>query len=242
MEVTGYISGYDGHTLELLAPFEDSQFLERRDVTQCRVILEDGRTVSPVQRNKIFALIADITRYVSGVSASEGARYRIERNEILRSLQLSYLMDYADREEVREQITHCYCQLIGRDIFSLSDCDMSTARDFIDYLVELCVMHGIPCTDTLLSRCEDSKRYLYACVMNRRCAVCGQKADIHEYDRVGAGRNRSKIHHKGQRVQPLCRAHHREVDAIGQKTFDEKYHMTWVELDEAACKKLNWRI
>ena len=118
---------------------------------------------------------------------------------------------------------------------------MSTARDFIDWLVELCVIHGIPCNDTLLNRCEDVQRYLYACVANRTCAICGKRADIHEYDRVGMGRNRRKMYHEGQRVQPLCRLHHNEVDQIGQQSFDDKYHMTWICLDAHLCKVLKWK-
>ena len=166
-------------------------------------------------------------------------------NETLRELQLNYLLEISP-ENVRRQLTQNYCQLSGIDLFSLADStqdtvDMNTARDFIDWLVELCVAYGIPCNDTLLNRCEDIGRYLYACVANRRCAVCGAKADIHEYDRVGNGRNRSKIHHTDQRVQPLCRKHHNEVDNIGQKSFDEKYHITWIELDDYLCEKIGWR-
>ena len=156
-------------------------------------------------------------------------------------MQLLYLIDYADSEAVRYQLTQHYCSLINHDLFSLSDVDMSTARDFIDWLVELCVVHGIPCIDTLLNRCEDIGRYLYACVANRRCAVCGKKADIHEVEKVGSGRNRRKIHHLGQLVQPLCRIHHVEVESIGQDSFDRKYCMDAIRLDENLCNILNWR-
>lgn len=88
---------------------------------------------------------------------------------------------------------------------------------------------------------KDIERYVYACVAHRRCAICGQKAEIHEVERVGMGRDRRKIHHLGQLVEPLCRQHHAEVDQLGQKSFDEKYHLQGIRLDEQLCRILKWR-
>lgn len=239
--MNGYIQNYDGAALTIIAPFSDSRFLERTGCTECEIILHDGRSISPRQRNKVFALVSDIADFVSGADKKK----RTQR-EILCAMQLNYLIDTTNKESVRKMLTHNYCQLSGIDLFSLSErspdtVDMSTARDFIDWLVELCVVHGIPCNDTLLNRCEDVQRYLYACVANRTCAICGKRAEIHEYDRVGMGRNRRKMYHEGQRVQPLCRGHHCEVDQIGQQSFDNKYHMSWVRLDDHLCQLLKWR-
>ena len=244
--MTGFIKDFDGEALTVIVPFSNGNLLSVQGITECEVQLCDGRQLSPIQRNKIFALVADIADFAAGIRYDSKAR-KSWRDEMLRSLQLDYILDICDREEVRRKLTENYCQLMNIDLFSLANrspdtIDMTTARDFIDWLVELCVVHGIPCQDTLLNRCEDQARYLYACVMNRRCCICGKKADIHEYDRVGSGRNRRKISHSGQRVQPLCRIHHQESDNIGQKTFDEKYKLSWVRLDDAACEKLGWRI
>ena len=118
---------------------------------------------------------------------------------------------------------------------------MTTARNFITHLIDFCVTNAIPCKVSLLEQCEDIEKYLYACVANRRCAVCGKKADIHEVERVGMGRDRRKMHHLGQLVEPLCRQHHQEVDQMGQKSFDEKYHLQGIRLDEQLCKILKWR-
>ena len=229
----------DNQGFYAFVPFPDTHLLERRKITQVEVRVDDGRTISNDQRRKIFALIRDITDYIS--APGETKRKKAEK-ETLQELQLLFLIDYADTEAVRYQLTQHYCKLVDIELFSLSSVDMTTARDFIDWLVELCVIHGIPCIDTLLNRCEDIGRYLYACVANRRCAICGKRADIHEYDRVGSGRNRRTISHLGQRVQPLCREHHCEVDSIGQQTFDRKYHLETIRLDENLCKILKWRV
>lgn len=196
--------------------------------------------ITPEQRRKIFALVHDITAFISGETT---------RNEIratLCALKLQYLMDTADEESVRFVLTDNYCRLQGIDLFSLSpnneNCaSRELASDFIDWLINLCVENAIPCMDTLLNRCEDVGRYVYACVANRRCAICGKKADIHEVETVGSGRNRRKISHLGQLVEPLCREHHNEAGNIGQKSFDEKYHLQGIRLDEHLCEILKWK-
>lgn len=238
--IRGYIQNYDGEALTIVAPFQDGKLLERRNIIECEVYLHDGRELSPAQRNKIFALIGDIAEWVNGFD-----KKKLAFNETLRSMQLNYLIATTP-DNVRRQLTQHYCRLSGIDLFSLASrsdntIDMTTARDFIDWLVELCVENGIPCMDTLLNRCEDIGRYLYACVANRRCAICGEKAEIHEWDHVGTGRDRRKIHHMGQRVQPLCRGHHSEAHGKGQQTFDSKYHMAYIRLDDYLCEQLGWR-
>lgn len=236
MLVRGFVSGYDGETLTIYVPFKDSDLLQQQGITECEVRLVDGRTITPAQRRKIFAMVRDIADWAT--LAKDKRQYQEE----LRRLQLLYLIDTTDSEAVRKQLEYHYCELLDINLFSLSNCDVSTARDFISYLIDLAVEHNIPCRDSLLNRCEDIERYLYACVANRRCAICGKKADIHEVERVGMGRDRTKIHHLGQPVEPLCRQHHQEVDQVGQASFDKKYHLQAIRLDEFLCKKLKWRI
>lgn len=196
--------------------------------------------ITPEQRRKIFALVHDITAFISGVT---------DRNEIrftLSAMQVLYLMDATDEESIRFALTDNYCRLQGVDLFSLStnneNCaSRELASDFIDWLVNLCVENAIPCMDTLLNRCDDVDRYVYACVANRRCAICGKKADIHEVETVGMGRKRTKIGHIGQLVEPLCREHHDEAGRIGQKSFDELHHLVGIRLDEKLCETLGWK-
>lgn len=228
----------DGKGFNLYVPFPETYLLDRQGITECEVYLHDGRSLSPAQRRKIFAMVKDITSYVSGLDKQR----RAER-EILCSLQLLYLIDQSDAEQVRRQLTYNYCQLCNIDLFSLSNrssntIDMSTARDFIDWLVELSIVHGIPCIDTLINRCEDVGRYLCACLMHKRCAICGKKADLHHVDAVGAGRNRKEILHLGMKALPLCRDHHREAHNLGKNSFESKYHISGVVLDEPLCKAL----
>lgn len=235
MLIQGQIVGYDGETLSIEARCTNQYIMEKQGICDCEIRLNDGRTISNAQRRKIFALVSDIGSYVCAIKGDR------EHAEMLRQLKLLYVIDTTDNEAVRRQLTLNFCGLCDIDMFSLSDVDMTTARSFIDWLVEQCVVFDIPCNDTLLDRCEDVGRYLYLCVGKRRCAICGKKADIHEVETVGMGRNRRRIHHLGQRVQPLCRKHHSELGTIGQQTFNRKYHLQDIKLDEYLCKALGWR-
>ena len=241
----GYITGYNERedTLFIAVPglsnIGSIQEIESDEVEVSLIGIREP-LITPEQRRKTFALMRDITAFISG---------EISRNEIrstLRAMQLNYLIDVADSEAVRFALTDNYCRLQGIDLFSLSPSNENCASkelasDFIDWLVNLCVENAIPCMDTLLNRCEDIERYIYACVLHKRCAICGRKADIHEVETVGMGRNRRKIGHVGQLVEPLCRGHHDECGRIGQKSFDELYHMQAIRLDEKLCERLGWR-
>lgn len=236
VELAGKIIEYDGDVLTIEAPFNDIDFLARKSDGTCRVILDDKRTITSIQRRKIFAIVADIGGFVSR------AANKREYTEALRELQLLYVIDKTDNEEIRRQLTLNFCNLINSDVFSLSTVNVTTAREFIDWLIELCVNFDIPCNDTLLNRCEDINKYLYICVAKRRCAICGKKADIHEVEKVGMGGNRQKMHHLGQLAQPLCRLHHCEVESnTPQAEFNEKYHIEGIRLDEYLCKCIGWK-
>lgn len=235
MNIKGLIQDYNGQFLTIVAPFDKDYLLEQKDIIDCEIRLNDGRSISNAQRRKIFALVSDIGDYVSGIQTKR------DYAQMLRELKLMYVADVTDKECVRRQLTLRYCELIDSDIFSLSDTDMSTARDFISWLIDMCIDFDIPTNDSLLNLTEEMGRYLYRCVAKRRCAICGKKADIHEVDKVGAGRNRRTIHHLGQRVQPLCRLHHCEEEQLGQKAFDEKYHIDHIKLDKYLCKLIGWK-
>ena len=121
-----------------------------------------------------------------------------------------------------------------RRTFSLSDCDMTTARLFITYLIDFCLLHGVDVGEPLYALAEDIPRYVWACLMNKRCAVCGRKAELHHCNGsvVGMGRNRTEICHIGMRALPLCREHHTEIHRIGQEDFLKRYFLEPVKIDE----------
>ena len=194
------------------------------------ISFDDGRTISRDQQKKIFAMVSDIADYCTTV------KNKREYKAMLHDLQLMYLIDTSNTESVRRQLTLHFCELQNIELFSLSNCSMSLAKEFIDWLVELAVKHDIPCNDTLLNRCEDISKYIYCCLMFKKCCISGKKSELHHVDAVGMGRDRKEIVHLGYRVLPLSRAYHTEAHTIGQKSFDEKYKVYGIKLDKRLCE------
>lgn len=195
----------------------------RRGFLKVEIILWDGRRISPEQRRKCYALLGEIAEYTDGIRTAETV------DEQKRLLKMEFMLRRMEATE--------------RRMFSLSDCDMSTAREFITYLIDFIIANDIPTRVPLIDNCDDIAAYMYTCTMHRKCAVCGKPADIHhcEGSRIGAGVDRAKVHQLGREVLPLCRVHHTELHAIPESEFIAKYHLQKVKLDEALCKRLKFK-
>lgn len=174
------------------------------------VELVDKRHISADQRKKAYVLISYIAAWW-GYTPLEAMK------EMLK------LMFVGEAETLRRS-------------FSLSNCDMTTARLFITYLIDFCLLHGVDAGEPLYQLAEDIPRYVWACLMNKRCAVCGRKAELHHVDAVGMGRNRKEICHIGMRALPLCREHHTEIHKVGQGDFLKRYFLAPVKIDERIAK------
>lgn len=210
--IKGYISSYDGETLTIVAPFADGYLLDRREITECEIRLDDGRTISADQRKKIYATMRDISIW-SGHTP----------------------------DEVKALLKYDFIAKTGCDYFSLSDVDMTTANEFLNHIIEFCIEWGIPCEDNLLDRSPDIARYIYACAVNKKCVCCGNPAEAHHLDAVGTGRNRKEIIHLGMLMLPLCRTHHTEAHTIGKQSFCDKYHVFGLKADAEICEAYKLR-
>lgn len=187
-----------------------------REYGDVEIILPDGRRISPEQRRKVYALIGEIAEYVDGIRNAgtiESAK---------KTLKMEFMLSRMEGME--------------RRLFSLSNCDVTTAREFINFLVEFIIENDIPTRVPLIENCEDIAAYVYACLMNKKCAVCGRHADLHHVDVVGMGRDRKEICNIGMRALPLCREHHTEIHSIGQEDFLKRYILEPVRIDERIAK------
>lgn len=187
-----------------------------RDYKDVEIILPDGRRISPEQRRKVYALIGEVAEYVDGIRNAgtiESAK---------KTLKMEFMLSRMEGME--------------RRLFSLANCDVTTAREFINFLVEFVIENDIPTRVPLIENCEDIERYVYACLMSKKCAVCGRHADLHHVDVVGMGRDRTAICHIGMRALPLCREHHTEIHAVGQEDFLRRYIIEPVRIDERIAK------
>lgn len=185
-----------------------------RKYSDVEIGLSDGRKISAKQRRAIYVLLGSIADFAGDTVESQ--------KEIMK---LDFILNRL--------------QCIQRKIFSLSDVDMTTAREFQSFLVDFIIENDIPMSVPLLSQCDDIGRYIYACCMARKCAICGKPADIHhcDGDRIGMGNNRDEVHHLGRKVLPLCRVHH-DAAHHDEKGFIDKYHLQTITLDKDLCKRL----
>lgn len=212
--VKARIVGYDEKRQELLirAPWDDVFTMTKREFKECLVQPIDSRPLSDKQRKACYAMLREISDY-TGMGPDPTKEY----------MKLKFMV-----EELQET---------GDKIFSLSNAPMSLVCAFQRFLVRFILDWDIPCNFPLLNFVDDVADYVYACLLNKKCCVCGRRADLHHTDHVGMGRDRDEIVHEGMMALPLCREHHTECHTIGQKTFEDKYHLIHgIELDKTLCR------
>lgn len=171
----------------------------------------DGRKASPEQIKKAHAMINDIAAYT-------GEYPDYLKNELKKKFILEKLDD------------------LETDMFSFRDCSMERARLFITFLIDLMIQYEIPSSVPLYQHAEDIKAYVYMCLLNKTCCVCGRKGvDLHHTEPIGMGADRKKINHIGRPCLPLCREHHNAWHN-DEKGFMERYHLEPVLIDKRIAK------
>lgn len=212
----------EGGTATIKAVLPNLNHALDRRYSDVEIILNDGRRISPEQRRKVYALLGEIAEFVNGIRNAE----TIEETKA--SMKWEFILQRMESQE--------------RKLFSLANCDMSTAREFISYIIDFIISNDIPTKISLIENCSDISRYIYACCMNRKCAVCGKPADIHHItgSKIGMGGDRDNVHHLGREVLPLCREHHQKAHER-EREFMAEHHLQAVKLDEKLCKKLGLR-
>ena len=210
--VKGRIVDVDEGVVTIKCHYDDWYTLIKRGYKDCLVQMVDSRPLSDKQRRMCHALLREIAEYI-GESPDRTKEF----------MKLKFLAD-----ELGET---------ADKIFSLSNAPMSLVCAFQRYLVRFILDWDIPCSFPLLDYVDDIHDYLYGCLINKKCAVCGRPADLHHVDHVGMGRDRQEIIHEGMEALPLCRVHHNECHSIGQTSFNEKYHFDkGITLDATLCK------
>ena len=216
--VTGKIVDWEqGGTVLIRAPLPRIETAVDRKYSDVQVGYNDGRHISPEQRRKAYVIMSQVAEYIHGVRNADT------------------LED--TKEFLKADFVFNHMQAMQRRLFSLSTVSMNTASDFITYLIDFIVRNDVPSDVSLIENCEDIGKYVYACLLAKKCAVCGRPCDLHHVDSVGAnGGNREKINHLGLQCLPLCREHHTELHGMGNKSFMDKYHLQSVAIDTKIAK------
>lgn len=210
LEADGLICRKENNYVLLTVPLENSSFIDKQSITEAKVIFHDGRMINREQQKKIYAIIGDI------------ADYNGDEPEYLKYL-----------------LKNDFLEVYGGEYFSLANCSVTAASDFIHFLISFCFAKNIPTRDTMLNRTDDIYKYLYTCLYYRKCCICNDKAEIHHCSgsRVGMGFSRNKIDNIGRNAIALCRKHH-SVAHNAEYDFFEKYHVYGIPLDNMLIKKL----
>ena len=187
-----------------------------KDYIDAEIDIKDPRVISTEQRKKIYATLKDISDFTG------------------------YLP-----EQAKGIMKYDYIANTGDDYFSLSNCSKSTAREFINHLVEFCIKWNVPTSESLLKRTDDINKYLYFCLKNRVCAISNEpNADIHHCkgSHVGMGRNRHKINHSKLELIALSRYWHTRVHNEGESDIFEEYKVYGITVDDVTLKILGLNV
>lgn len=213
-KVRGRIVDYDERRKEVIirAPYTDFPALCRREYKEVDITLIDSRPLSAAQRRNCYAMIREIATWCGDTPEA-----------IKEALKLDFwcgeLLQMSDR------------------LFSLSDAPMSVVAAFQKWLARFIVRNEVPTRKPMLDYVDDVDDYVYACLVEKKCPICGKKADLHHVDAVGMGRDRTEIIHEGMEVMPLCREHHTEMHTIGKGDFFNKYHLSnGIIADKTICR------
>ena len=212
--ITGEIVNYDERTgaVTIRAIYQDWPTMVRREYSKVLIQMVDGRPLSDKQRRACYALLRDIADY-TGQGTDSTKEW----------MKLKFLAEDLDQTADK--------------IFSLSNAPMSLVCAFQRFIVRFILDWDIPTRKPLLGMVDDIQDYVYACLIHKKCAICGSRADLHHVDHVGMGRDREEIIHEGMECMPLCREHHQEAHQIGQQTFNERYHLdSGIEIDRTICR------
>lgn len=210
--IDGTVTDYRDGIITIKAPCDDWQLMVKREVKKVKVQLLDGRTLSDKQRRACYALIGAIADWSGD-----------DKISMKRILKVEFWTQHL--EDLNDQI------------FSLSNAPMSQVAEFQRFLVDFIVKNDIPTKWSLLDMADDTGDYIYSCLMNKKCCICGKRGDLHHIDRVGMGRSREEIIHEGMEVLPLCREHHQKAHEMGDREFMNLYHIdSGIELDRTLCR------
>lgn len=213
--VQGKIIGVQPGKLMVEIPYTNTERFIRRQYEELRVELQDGRHRTPEQLRKAWAIMGEMAAEAYGDK-------RLAEDDIYKPMRAEFSARLQDRLQDR--------------LFHLSDADVTEAKEFINFLLDVCMEMDIPLSRPAAEMTDDIQHFVHSSAVNKRCAVCGQKADLHHVDRVGMGRDRTDICHIGMRCLPLCRKHHEEAHRHTDQEFMERYHLESVAIDEEIAK------
>lgn len=193
-----------GTTLIIKVPDKQlTEMIMHKHMKTAELRLDDGRTITADQRKKAYATIRDISDFTGYFP-----------------------------EEQKEWLKYLHIAKTGCDYFSLSNCTVDEAREFINTILEFALENGVPLSEQAINRTDDIGRYLYYCIKHKRCCICGQNGEIHHVDTIGMGFDRNHYDDSKNRKLCLCRLHHTIAHQRGMESFEKMYKVYGIVVDD----------
>ena len=190
----------------------DPYYYEKQGIKECYIDWIDSRPLSDKQRRMCYSMINAIAEW-SGSS----------QEDIKEAFKMEFWAEKVDT--------------LADKIFSLSNAPMSLVAAFQKFLINFILENDVPLKFSLLEYVDDTKDYVYRCLIHKKCCICGKRADLHHIDAIGMGNDREEATHLGREAMSLCRVHHGEIHTLGRQNFMSKYHLkNGIELDKTLLK------
>lgn len=145
--------------------------------------------------------------------------------------------------DVIEDVTFKEVQILNvalRGTFSLKMdiFEKAEATKFISFLLGYFFDNGIEIKKEvmLMLEVEDRKRVMFMMLKHKRCVVCGASSELHHSPALGIGYEFDDGKQTG--FLPLCRKHHAEAHSVGLDTFNNKYKLKPLWLNDNQIKEL----
>jgi len=213
MDIWGRITAIKGNqmvvTVESREELANLSLFTTEEQPQVVVNVQDERHLSVLQRKKAYALMGEIANYTG------------------------YLP-----QDAKEWLKYWFTAETGTPYFSFADTDMTTAKEFITFLLDFAIRNEIPMKHSGMTYQDEIDTYMYMSLKHRSCAICGKHADVHHVDGVGMGNDRNLVDHRQKHLIALCREHHQEAHKLGWPTFKGKYHVKGILLDPQTLNQL----
>lgn len=141
---------------------------------------------------------------------------------------------------IRDEFKNLMIKLDETFSLQLNMMSQEEANNFITWLFDFFLDKNIPMREEIaqLYAEQQNDKYIYSLLKNKKCAICGEKADLHHFDQASGISGYKYDNGLKTRFMPLCRNHHTEFHNIGMKEFVNKYHITGIWLDETKVKEL----
>ena len=184
---------------------------------------------------------------MGGIQLEDGRKLTIGQNKLIHALigDVAKHYDYhpLEKKQLKEDLKQQFADACGIEPFSVADLDITTATEFIDYLIEFMLLWDIQMSPKVNAMARSTNNFIYYHIMNGKCVLCQKDKrsigiHLHHTNPIGMGRDRKKVDHSQHKFLTLCVDHHIEAHTIGQKTFNERYHLDGIKLSKESLVEL----